>query len=98
MPTKKSDRTWTDQPTGLEGKRVLGTLRVAVNSQTMKVEVREGEDGAVWMTAGNLFQSETLYCPTEGHALRALFSLGKSLGVPAGCIPADNARDSEVSA
>jgi hypothetical protein len=62
-------KTWTDQPDVVADLVVLGTVHV----HDRHVEIRRVHGSSeTYLTFGNLFGSQTIYCPTEGVALEVM--------------------------
>lgn len=68
-------RRWSDQPTVLEQGVSLATVRL-LNVSTQVTCV----DNTYYVTAGNLFGSETIKVKDANDALRALDALGRIQG------------------
>lgn len=92
---ENDNRTWTDQPDVVAGLPVSASLYLRSRS----VEIRKAAGGAYYVTQGNLFGSETLFCKDADAMLRALQVIGhagdKPVEVPQGCVVVSNALSPE---
>lgn len=81
-----SDRTWTDQPTIVEGI----PIRVSCFAHGRSLEIRSDDAERHYVTIGNLFGSQTVSCPSLMEALR-VFNVAANaakhpqLELPDGC-------------
>jgi len=71
-PETKPEATWTDQPETVAQSRKLASFMVGRNDHSVVVEVREDPTVGYYVTAGNLFGSQTVWCLKPEAAFRAI--------------------------
>jgi hypothetical protein len=73
QPETKPEATWTDQPETVAQSRKLASFMVGGRDQSVIIEVRRDWHGAgYYVTAGNLFGSQTVQCQSVEATFRAI--------------------------
>jgi hypothetical protein len=68
-----TEKTWTDQPDVVEAATKVAGFMVGGRDAAVVIEVRRDYHGAgYYVTAGNLFGSQTVRCRDAETALRAI--------------------------
>ncbi len=81
-------KTWTDQPDVLEEFPIISSFYATFDKNNAHMEIRKGEH-FYYLSAGNLFGSQTIRCETADKVFEVINNLNKGISdrkyLPKGC-------------